>query len=281
MPHANSDGVDIYYDVTGDADDPVIVLLSGTGAQLVHWHPDLVTRFVGRGFRVVRIDNRDTGLSQRFGDPTDLDGHYGIEDMGDDVVRVLDHLGVRGAHLVGHSMGGMIAQMTVIRHPERVRSLGLLSTIPGQDPRYILHGEAVIEQPPRFSRDEVIEFGAQGALGDSPGVYDPQLQWYRREAAEAYDRGYSPEGVVRQVSALIRAPERLELLRATTVPALVFHGRDDGTLHWCAAVDIAEAIAGSELQIHPGMGHLVPHELWPELVAGVVRTARRADDPSA
>lgn len=277
MPHANTDEVDIYYEVAGDADDPVIVLISGTGAQLVHWHPDLVTRLVGRGFRVVRPDNRDTGLSQRFGGPTDLDGGYGIGDMGDDVVRVLDHLGVQSAHLVGHSMGGMIAQMTVIRHPSRVRSLGLLSTIPGQDPRYILHGEAVIEVPERHSRDEMIAFGAQGALGDSPGMYDPQVEWYRQEAAESYDRGYCPDGVVRQVSALIPAPERLELLRAVAVPTLVFHGRDDRTLHWSAAVDIAGAINGSELQIHPGMGHLIPHELWPELVAAIVRTAHRAD----
>ncbi|MFT4234360.1 MAG: alpha/beta hydrolase [Microbacterium sp.] len=276
MPHTSTDETRIYYEVDGADDAPVILLIAGTGAQSNFWHPDFVSLLVAEGFRVVRPDNRDTGLSARFGDEEDLDGGYHLADMAGDVMRVLDDLRVAAAHLVGHSMGGMIAQMAVLEHPERVLSLSLVSTIPGQSKRYVLHGEAVIEQPTRFTVDEIVEFERVGVAADSPGTYEHNADWYAETARVAYERGYSPEGVVRQVSMLVRAPERLARLEKVTVPTLVFHGRDDPALHWHAALDIAEAIAGSELQVHPGMGHLVPFALWPELVAGIARTARRA-----
>jgi pimeloyl-ACP methyl ester carboxylesterase len=276
MPRTGGD-VELYYEVVGAPGDPVLVLISGGGAQLLSWDPRFMQLLVDEGFRVVRFDNRDTGYSQRFGGLEDIDGGYGLEDFAADVMRVLDDLGVEAAHLAGHSMGGMIAQMAAIEHPGRVLSLGLLSTIPGRDARYILHELPVMEVPHRFTRDEVIAAGAAYTLHDTPpGRFDPQEQWHRDKAAEAYDRGYAPDGFMRQWSALLRAPERLERLRAVTVPAFVFHGREDPVLHWCSAVDIAEAMPSAELQVHPGMGHLIPFELWPDLVAGIARTARRA-----
>ena len=281
MPHANTDGTQIYYEAVGEPADPVIVLVSGGGAQMISWRPEFMALLVAEGFRAVRFDNRDTGLSQRFGGPEDIDGGYGLSDMAGDVLRVLDHLGVASAHIVGHSMGGMIAQMAAIEHPDRVLSLGLLSTIPGRDPRYVLHEAPVMEVPQRYSREEVVAATAEYAQPVAGRRYQLDLDWLVWASGEAYDRGYAPDGFVRQWAALYRAPERLELLRAVTVPTLVLHGRDDDVLHWSSAVDIAEAIPGSELQVHPDMGHLIPRELWPTLIEGIVRTARRGEELAA
>ncbi|MFC7619473.1 alpha/beta fold hydrolase [Microlunatus sp. GCM10028923] len=281
MPYANTDGIELYYEEAGDPDDPVLVLISGGGAQLISWPEELVARLVGEGLRVVRFDNRDTGRSQRFGGPEDVDGGYQLADLAGDVVRVLDRLGVEAAHLVGHSMGGMMAQVVALDQPRRVRSLGLLSTLPGRDPRYVLRGERpelLSPPPPRYSRDEVVAAAREYARS-APGRYDPQVEWHAWAAGEAYDRGYAPDGFARQWAALLRAPERLERLRGVTVPTLVLHGRDDDVVHWSAAVDLAEAIEGSELQVHPGMGHLIPWELWPDIVAAIVRTTQRAEEP--
>lgn len=279
MPYA--DEVEIYYEVEGEPTDPVVVLLSGGGAQLISWRPEFVALLVAEGLRVVRMDNRDTGLSPRFGDVDDIDGGYGLSDMGDDVIRVLDHLGVAAGHLVGHSMGGMMAQMAALDHPERVRSLGLLSTIPGQDRRYILHGDRpeLLEPPVRITREQAVAGMTAFAQSTASSPYPVDVAWMGDAAGEAYDRGYSPEGYARQWAALRRAPERLDRLRGLEIPALVFHGRADDVLHWCSAVDLAEALPGAELQIHPGMGHLIAEQLWPELVAGIVRTVRRAENP--
>ncbi|WZH38787.1 MAG: alpha/beta hydrolase [Microbacterium enclense] len=273
----------IFYDTTGDASAPTVVLIAGGGAQLIAWHVDLVRALVDSGLHVVRMDNRDVGLSARFGGADDIDGGYGLEEMADDVVCVLDDLGVEAAHLVGHSMGGMMAQMAAIRHPERVRSLGLLSTIPGRDPRYILHDERpeLMRAPVRYPRDEVVAGAAAFAASTAGERYPLDVEWNAWAAGEAFDRGYFPEGFSRQWSALLRAPERLEALRAITVPALVFHGRDDDVLHWSAAVDMAEALPAGELQVHPGMGHYLVPELWSELVAGIVRTVEAGEARAA
>ncbi|MDQ1171740.1 pimeloyl-ACP methyl ester carboxylesterase [Microbacterium testaceum] len=263
----------IHYVTDGDTGHPTVVLIAGGGAQLIAWHVDLVAQLVDRGLHVVRIDNRDVGLSARFGGVDDIDGGYGLEEMGDDVVRVLDDLGVARAHLVGHSMGGMMAQMTALRHPDRVASLGLLSTIPGRDPRYVLHAEPdLTAAPARYTRDEVVAGASAFAAATAGQRYPLDVGWNAWAAGEAFDRGYSPEGFSRQWAALMRAPERLELLRDVDVPVLVFHGRDDDVLHWSAAVDMAEALVAAELQVHPGMGHYIVPELWPELIAGIART---------
>lgn len=280
MPYTESAGVRLYYEVFGAETDPVLVLVSGGGAQLLSWDEEFIAHLTDGGLRVVRFDNRDSGFSERFGGENDIDGGYDLADMGDDIVRILDELGVDSAHIAGHSMGGMMAQMVAIQHPERVRSLGLLSTIPGRGPRYVLHGERpeLLEPPVRVTREQAVAFTQAAMSSLPPGRYDPQVEWHVTKTGEAYDRGYWPDGYARQWAALRRAPERLDDLRSVTVPTLVFHGRDDDVLHWFAAFDIAEAIAGSELQVQPDMGHLIPHELWPDLAHALLRTARRADE---
>ncbi|MGM1017902.1 MAG: alpha/beta fold hydrolase [Actinomycetota bacterium] len=279
MPYTDT-GARIYYEAFGKPGDPLVVLISGGGAQMLSWDDRFVDLLTARGLRVARFDNRDTGQSERFGGESDVDGGYDLADMGDDILAVMDALGEKSAHLVGHSMGGMMAQMVAILHPERVRSLGLLSTIPGRDPRYVLHGARpeLQEVPVRVSREEAIAFAEAAALYGPPSRYDPQVQWHRERAALAYDRGYFPEGFSRQWAALLRAPERLEQLREVTVPTLVLHGREDPVLHWCSAVDMAEAMPAAELQVHPEVGHLLPHELWPELAASIGRTVQRGEE---
>lgn len=283
MPYTDAADVRLYYELFGDDDAPVLVLISGGGAQLLSWDERFIGMLTEGGLRVVRFDNRDTGLSARFGGEDDLDGGYDLSDMAEDVLLVLDHLGVAEAHVAGHSMGGMMAQMLAIEHPERVRSLGLISTIPGQSPRYVLHGERPeLSAPPmRVTREQAVEFAGLYAESTRLGAYDPQVEWHRAAAGEAYDRGYFPEGFSRQWAALRRAPERLESLKAVSVPTVVFHGREDDVLHWASAVDIAEAIPESELQVHADMGHLIPHELWPDLAAALLRTVARADADAA
>lgn len=280
MPYTESAGVRLYYEVFGDESDPVLVLVSGGGAQLLSWDEAFIAHLTAGGLRVVRFDNRDTGYSERFGGEEIIDGGYDLADMGDDIVRVLDDLDVDSAHIAGHSMGGMMAQMVVIRHPERVRSLGLLSTIPGRSPRWVLHGERpeLLEAPVRVTREQAVAFAEAAVSSATRSRYDPQVAWHVAKAGEAYDRGYAPEGYARQWAALRRAPERLDDLRGVTVPTLVFHGRDDDVLSWLSAVDIAEAIPGSELQVQPDMGHLIPHELWPDLAGALLRTAHRAEE---
>jgi pimeloyl-ACP methyl ester carboxylesterase len=276
MPHTSTDDIPIYYEVAGDPAHPLVVLISGGGAQLLSWHDDFVALLVAEGFRVVRFDNRDTGLSHLTGGPEDLDGGYGIEEMADDVLRVLDDLGVAAAHLVGHSMGGIVAQVAVLRHPSRVLSVGLWSTLPGKDPSHVLHEMPDVDTvPASFPVEQLQEFSAGYARVQS-GSYDPREDWQREKSRQAFERGYHPAGFTRQWQAMLRAPERIEALRGVTVPAFVVHGRDDATLHWAGAVAIAQAIPDAELQIHPGMGHLLPWELWPELVAGIVRAAGRS-----
>lgn len=280
MPYTDSADVRLYYEVFGEADAPVLVLVSGGGAQLLAWDERFIELLTDGGLRVVRFDNRDTGFSARFGGPDDVDRGYSLSDMAGDILRVLDDLGVESAHVAGHSMGGMMAQMLAIDHSERVRSLGLLSTIPGQSPRYVLHGERpeLAEPPVRITREQAVAFTEAALQAAPPGRYDPQVAWHIAATGEAYDRGYFPEGFSRQWAALRRAPERLEDLKAVTVPTLVLHGRDDDVLHWASAVDTAEAIPGAELQVHADMGHLIPHELWPDIATALLRTAARAEE---
>lgn len=282
VPYTLTADIALYFETMGDPSGRPIVLVEGTGAQLTATPEEFCGLLVDRGFFVIRFDNRDTGLSQRFGGPDDLDGGYRLADMGQDIGLVLDALGLTSAHVAGWSMGGMMAQMLALETPERVRSLALFFTIPGkEDPRYFPDGTgrnpALEVVPPRLSRDAYrvasIEMSRRHIAAEE---FDEGEAG--RFADAAYDRGYAPDGVVRQWTALRRAPERLERLRTVTVPTLVVHGRDDLALNWAASVEIAQAIPEAELQIHPDMGHRMPRALWPTFVDAIVRTAARAED---
>ncbi|GAA3630693.1 alpha/beta hydrolase [Kineosporia mesophila] len=279
MPVSRSGRAEIYYETMGAPDSPPLVLISGHGAQLVSFPEGFCDQLAAAGLWVIRLDNRDTGLSQMFGGPEDLDGGYDLDDMASDVLAVLDDLGLDSAHVLGQSMGGFIAQLLALDHPERVRSLTLLYTIPGKDPAHLIgsHDGAAFAQPQkRWPREDTIE-GYTGLLRflDGDG-YPFDEDEARAVAARAYDRGYRPDGVPRQWAAILRAPSRTERLHTITVPTLILHGRNDPSLHWRAAVDMAALIDGAEVHVYAGMGHSIPRELWPELTATIHRHTGRA-----
>ncbi len=283
MPYAVSDGATIYYETTGGSSGWPIVLLEGTGAQLIATDDRFCDLLAAEGFFVIRLDNRDVGMSQKFGGRRDLDGRYELSDMAGDVIRVLDDLDLERSHILGHSMGGMMAQTVAIEHPERLRSLVLVSTIPGRaDSRYFPDGTGAMPAlevvQPRFPRAVHVALAVWLQRRAHSGTYPFDKTWAREAARRAYDRGYAPDGIARQWTALKRAPERLERLREVRAPTLVIHGRADNVLLWPAAVDIAEAIADAELHIYPGMGHSMVRELWPAYVAEIVRVARRYEE---
>jgi pimeloyl-ACP methyl ester carboxylesterase len=284
-------GITLAYDTFGDRDEPTLLLLMGLAGPLNWWSADLCRMLAGLGFFVIRYDNRDVGRSTKLhglgGTRRDvLRGYlrvngpppYTLRDMADDAVGLLDHLGIEAAHLTGVSMGGMIAQTVAIEHPDRVLSLVSIMSSTGrrrvgwQDPRLF----PMLLRPAARSREEVIAQSARTwATIGSPGFPTPPDE-IRERAGETYDRGMSPDGVVRQIQALLAQPDRTRGLRSLTVPALVIHGRDDRLVHVSGGRATARAIPDAELLVIPGMGHDLPRALWPIFADGIERTAARA-----
>jgi pimeloyl-ACP methyl ester carboxylesterase len=282
MPQARANGIDIEYETFGRDSDPLILVIMGLAAQLIFWPKSLCEGLATRGFRVVRFDNRDIGKSTHLSgrttpEPGALlaevasgkipDVPYTLDDMANDAVGFMDALGVGRAHVVGASMGGMIAQLMAINHPTRTKSLtSIMSTtgrrdLPPGDPRAL----AVLARGPNsLSRDDLIENGVlvrHALLG--PGF--PETETETRALVErAVDRApYDPAGVGRQWAAVVVAPPRNAMLKAVHCPALVLHGDSDPLFPVAAAEDTAMSIAGAELIVVPGMGHGVPESLAP------------------
>lgn len=280
MPVTTTDDIAIHFEVTGEAGAP-LVLIGGGATHLIDWREEFVAMLVAEGFQVIRYDHRDIGLSPRFGGPDDVDGGYDLDDLADDVLRILDTLGIASAHLAGHSMGGIIAQYLALDHPDRVRSMVLMSTIPGLDRDAYLTGPQVTHAdlvpfpalPPELALDQFV--ATQRGMHAEAFVFDEEDE--RAHAARQIARGYDPNGFQRHMSALLRATDRLPRLRTLTLPTAVIHGSDDPGLKPRAAELIAEAIPGATLHIHEGMGHRIERALWPDHVAVIAATARRAD----
>ena len=274
MPHVRANGIDIEYESFGREGDPLILLIMGFAAQLIFWPEALCRGLAAKGFRVVRFDNRDIGKSTHLKDspapdPRALmaevmagrrpDVPYTLDDMADDVVGLMDALGVERAHIAGASMGGMIAQLVAINHAGRVKSLiSIMSTTGRRDlpPGNRETLSALFRPPKSESRDDLIDASilVQKALG-SPGF--PVSEAKMRAIAERRtDRApFDLAGLARQSAALIVAAPRGALLKQVRCPALVLHGADDRVMPAAAAKDTAESIPGAELVIVPGMGH--------------------------
>jgi len=273
-------GIAVYYETTGDPSARPLVLLHGGGAQLIGWDERFCALLAASGFFVIRTDNRDVGLSQATGGPDDTAAGYDLSDMALDVVAVLDHLGIERAHIAGMSMGGYIAQLIAINHPERVASLGLMSTSLTSSPEFLVGehtGEPVTSVPPVLDRDAYVTMFVGGQRHyQSPGFpFDAEAS--AELGGRYFDRAYTPTGLVRQWNALLKGPlERRADMAAVTVPTVVIHGRGDQSLHWSAALETARVMPHAEVHIYQEMGHDIPVELWPEFVIALSRTADRA-----
>ena len=271
MPMARLKEAMLCYETRGAPTAPTIVLIRGLGTQLTEWPTALLDGFVAAGLHVVVFDNRDAGLSSECpGDPP-----YRIEDMAGDVVGLLDHLRVDRAHVFGISMGGMIAQHVALGFPSRVRTLiSVMSStsdpsLPQPSPEMRAR---LVETAP--NEDALIALNAENrAVFGSPGYPEPLAE--RLAAARAaHRRSHRPDGVARQMRAVIADGSRRERLRTLTVPTLVIHGADDPLIPLAAGRDTASAIPGARLEVVAGMGHNIPQALAPrivELVAAFVR----------
>ena len=286
--------VEIAYETFGDEGDRPLLLVMGLATQMLAWHEDLCRELVSRGFFVVRFDNRDIGLSTHLHDapPPNVmaalggdtsSASYTLEDLADDAVGLLDGLGVtRPAHVVGASMGGMIAQTIAVRHPARVASLtSIMSTPSPKIGPPTQAAAATLFAPPATNREEAVQraLSTYRVIG-SPG-YPLDEQWLAGVAGEAYDRAYDPLGVARQLLAIHASGDRTPGLRELDVPTLVVHGEDDQLVQVEGGRATAAAVPGAELLVVPGMGHNLPRELWPQLVDRITALADRADGRAA
>lgn len=261
MPYCQAGEITLYYEVFGDRNRPTLVLINGLSNQCIHYRDELCVLFVAAGFRVIRLDNRDTGLS------SDSPEGYGLSDMAADVVAVLDDVGCQRAHVFGVSLGGMIAQTIAIEHPDRVASLiSVMSTTGDPDVgQPTPQAKALLLTPGATGREEAIAQHLAGQrVWGSPGYVDEESQ--AALAGLAFDRASRPAGVARQYRAARRDGSRTARLARVQAPTVVIHGTADTLIDPSGGRRTAEAIPGARLILIEGMGHDYPEHFWPRLV---------------
>jgi pimeloyl-ACP methyl ester carboxylesterase len=286
--------VDLAYEAFGDPAHPALLLVMGLGTQMLGWHEDFCEQIAAHGFHVIRYDNRDVGRSTAMKDlpvPTVRQlvlrskkaAGYTLEDMAGDGVGLLDELGVERAHIVGASMGGMIAQTLVARFPQRALSLASIMSNTGArfrgQPKLSTYG-VLLGRPPQ-ERDAYIEHTVKvfRKIG-SPG-FERDEDELRATAGRAYDRGRNPAGAGRQLAAIIHSGDRTPLLETIRVPTVVIHGTKDPLVNRSGGRATARAIPGARLIEIEGLGHDLPRAAWPRIIGPIVENAARASEPSA
>lgn len=288
---ARSGDLDIFYEDMGDPNDPAVLLIMGLGAQLLFWRKVFCEKLVNQGLRVIRYDNRDVGLSSKVeGRHTGAkllprmarsqlglrnEAVYTLEHMADDAAALLDHLQIEKAHVVGGSMGGMIAQIFAARYQHRTKTLGIFFSsnnqafLPPPGPQQL---RAVTTRPKDTSREGVIANSVRvGKIIGSPGYPVPEEKLVA-EATEAYERSYYPAGVGRQFGAILGSGSLLGYDKQITAPTLVIHGRADKLMRPSGGRAIAKAIRRSRLVLFDGMAHDLPEPLWDDFVGELKTT---------
>jgi pimeloyl-ACP methyl ester carboxylesterase len=286
VARAACNGIELEYEVVGNPADPPLLLIMGLGGQLLAWDDDFVLGLARRGHFVIRYDNRDVGLSTRLDDAPalsvaellaqraagkEIEGAYALGDMADDAAALLDHLGIDSAHVVGASMGGMIAQALAVRHPRRVRTLvSIMSSTGNPDvPPAKPAAMARLATPAPAERNAYIEhmLASQNVLSGSGFPHDPEAT--RKLAGRLFDRAFYPAGVARQVAAILSSGSRKDALAAVRAPTLVIHGLEDPLVPVEGGIDTHDAIAGSELLLINGLGHNLPRGVWPTVLDAI------------
>jgi len=294
MTQARINGIAIEYEIEGAEQGDPLLLIMGLGAQMTRWPPELRHKLVDKGFRVIRFDNRDVGLSQKFkGAPqiADVVGAlnrgakpdipYTLDDMAADAIGVLDHLGIKRAHIVGASMGGMIAQLMVADNPERARSLTIIFSSTGNPalPPATPEAMAVITTrapDPNAQLDAYLDQMVKNARTIASPGYAFDEQGVREPARIDVKRCYEPLGVARQMAAVVASGDRRAKIKAISTPTVVLHGDADPLVPLEGGRDIAAAIADAELRVVPGMGHDIPAALYDVVVDAIARAAERS-----
>ncbi len=288
MPRARANGIDIEYEEFGDPKAPALLLVTGLGAQMISWDDAFCEQLAARGFRVIRFDNRDSGLSTRMeaAGPPDVasalngDPHpaYTLDDMAADAAGLLDTLGIEAAHIVGASMGGFIAQLIAINHPGRALSLTSIMSGPsrGEGISPTPEGSALLFRQPPSNPDESIEMAMSGRrlLVGSGDPFDEAFE--RAKATRAVQRAWYPVGTGRQLLAVLAAEPRLERLHGVRVATLVIHGKDDILVPIENGRMVAAAVPGARMLELEGMGHDIPKRVWPQVIDAIVETAGKA-----
>jgi pimeloyl-ACP methyl ester carboxylesterase len=288
MPRTQANGIELEYEEFGDPSDPALLLIMGLGAQLIDWPEEFVRQIAAHGFHVIRFDNRDAGRSTWLDDLGQPDlaailagngaAPYTMGDLSDDAAALLGALGIDRAHIVGASMGGMIAQQLLIDHPGLALSLTSIMSTTG-DRTVGMPSEAamgVLLRPPATDKDSAIASAVIGYRVFASTGFEITDEYLRDRALAAYDRGYHPAGGSRQLAAIVTAPDRTEGLHGVTVPTMVIHGEVDQLVDPSGGRATAAAVPAAELLMVPGMGHDLPTGAWPQIVDAIVRTAKRA-----
>jgi len=279
--YVKANGIDLAYDEFGQPGQPVILLIMGLGTQMIAWPEPFCLDLASRGYRVIRFDNRDIGLSQKMEGAAvpsplklvafsrlklPLNVPYRLQDMAEDAIGLLDALDVPAAHIVGASMGGMIAQLIAGHHPYRVLSLtSIMSTsgcrsLPGADRKVSMH---MVRRPSNPDTEALLEYSLRTwRLIGSP-AYPATEEALREKILSSYERSYYPAGYRRHMAAIMASGDRVQLLKKIIAPTLVIHGTDDPLVPAAGGVDTARHVPGAKLELIEGMGHDLPQPLLP------------------
>ena len=289
---AYANGIEIAYDTLGDPAADPLLLINGLGGQLITWHEGFCAELAARGYRIIRFDNRDVGLSTKFdqaGVPDlspltadqergkEVEAPYTLRDMADDAIGLLDALNVLSAHVVGTSMGGRIAHLTAIHYPHRIRTLTSLMASMGEPgfPPPKPEVLSVLMEPAPTNRQVYIESSLVSARALGGRGFPLDEAFIREAAGKAFDRGSNPDGITRQLAALMAAASNKSELKSLRVPSLIIHGSDDPLIPVECAIDIANTIPGAQLLIIEGMGHSLMDipGAWSQVIDAVARHA--------